>query len=65
MNTAYLIARKQPDGSPGQPVGNDEGAVMVFEEIGDANRVRNSLSTTSEPLSVFAVNLVIVGEVVS
>lgn len=64
MNQGYVIAKKNADGDMGRPIGNDEGAIALFEELDLAVKVRNSMVPEHGPLSVFIVNLVFAGEVV-
>lgn len=65
MSQGYFIALKKPDGSPDRPIGNDDGAISMFEDLGMAVRVAENLSTPDQPLHVFQVNLVFVGEVLA
>ena len=64
MNEGFFVAQKLADGSLGRPVGNDDGAIMLFEELERAAAVRLSLLEESSDLAVFKVNLVFVGEVI-
>jgi hypothetical protein len=63
VNQGFFIAQKLPDGTPGKPVGNDDGAIMMFEEFDKAVTVRQELQREHGPLSIFRVNLVFAGEV--
>lgn len=69
MGVGFFIAKKLKDGSPGQPIGMAidniamEGGIMMFEELGDAIKVRDTMQTDIGPLSIFKVNLVFAGEV--
>lgn len=60
----YFIASKNADGSPGKPVGNEDGAVMVFDDLAAAKAARGSLVVEMGQLSIFQVNVSILGEVV-
>lgn len=61
----FFIAQKQQDGSPGRPIGNDAGAIMMFEDLAKALDVKRVMEVEHGPLGVFAVNMVFVGEVVA
>ena len=61
--SAYFIAKKKQDGSPGKPIGNEVGAIMVFEELEVARGTCEVLSREHGQLSIFAMNIVVVGEV--
>lgn len=65
MSTGYFIAIKREDGSPDRPIGNDDGAISMFEELDQARATAASLSEEHGPLAVFQVNLVFVGEVLA
>ena len=65
MNCGYFIAQKQPDGTPGRPIGNEEDAIMLFEDLEKAREVQLTMSAEHGPLSVFKVNLVFAGEVLA
>jgi len=65
LDQGFFIAQKQQDGSPGRPIGNDDGAIMMFEELDKASEVRKNMEVEHGPLSVFRVNMVFVGEVVA
>ena len=64
MNQGFFLAQKLPDGSPGRPIGNDAGAISMFEELDKALEVRRMMEAEHGPLSVFAVNMSFCGEVV-
>ena len=38
MNEGFFLAKKLPDGAPGRPLGNEDGAIMVWEDLAAANR---------------------------
>lgn len=63
MNQGFFIAQKLADGSPGKPVGNDDGAIMLFEDFDKAIIVRGGLEKEHGALGIFRVNLVFAGEV--
>ena len=63
INQGFFIAKKQTDGSPGRPVGNEEGAIMLFEDLEVSTKVKDSMASEHGPLSIFRVNLVLAGEV--
>jgi hypothetical protein len=52
-----------PDGTPGRPVGNDDGAIMMFEDLDKAIQVKAELEKEHGKLTLFKVNLVFTGEV--
>jgi hypothetical protein len=60
----FFIAQKLLDGSPGRPIGNEDSAIMLFEDLCVAQKVRDELSSEHGPLSIFKVNMVFCGEVV-
>lgn len=64
MNQGFFIAQKQPDGTPGRPIGNDDGAIMLFEDFDKACEVLKEMQAEYGPLSLFKVNLVFAGEVI-
>lgn len=67
LNRGYFIAQKLASGAPGRPVGSstDDGAISLFEELTVARRVRDELVPEHGPLSIFQINLVVVGEVIA
>jgi len=65
MNQGYLLAEKLEDGSPGRPIGNEEGAVMLFDDLAVAQRIRDDMSDGELRLCVFRVNISISGEAIS
>ncbi len=65
MNFGFFIAQKQEDGSPGRPVGNEDGAIMMFEDLDVAKGVRDNMQEEGAPLAIFKVNLVYAGEVLA
>lgn len=65
MDQGFFLAQKQQDGSPGRPLGNEEdGAIMMWENLSEALNVRNRLIPEMGVLCVFRVNLVFTGEVI-
>ena len=64
-NQGFFIAQKLTDGSPGCPIGNDAGAIMMFEDLVKALDVKRAMEMEHGPLSVFAVNMSFCGEVVA
>ena len=64
LNRGFFIAQKQSDGSPGRPVGNGAGAIMMFEDLEKALEVKRALEVGHGALGVFAVNMSFAGEVV-
>lgn len=64
-NQGYFIAQKLPDGTPGRPIGNDDGAIMMFEDLEKVCDVRNAMLEEHGPLSIFIVNIVFAGEVLA
>jgi hypothetical protein len=63
MNSGYFIAKKLPDGTPGRPIGNEEDAISLFEDLDLAVKVRDSMLPEHGELSVFKINVAFVGEV--
>ena len=63
MDAGFFIAQKQEDGTPGRPVGNDDGSIAVFEELDTALEVRDSLAAEHGKLSIFRINISFSGEV--
>lgn len=61
----YFIAQKMPDGNPGLPISNTDGAIMVFDDWTKADSVRDALQEEHGKLSVFQVSISLEGEVVS
>lgn len=64
-NQGFFIAQRQPDGSPGRPIGNDDGAIMMFEELDKVLEVRKEMEAEHGPLGVYKVNMVFAGEVIA
>jgi hypothetical protein len=64
MNKGFFLAQKQDDGTPGRPIGNEDGAIMMFEELEVAVRAMQDLPTNLAPMGVFQVNISFVGEVI-
>jgi hypothetical protein len=62
MDAGFFIAQKQEDGTPGRPVGNDDGSIAVFEELDTALKVRDALTAEHGKLSVFKINISFAGE---
>ena len=65
MDQAFFIAQRQEDGTPGRPVGNDDGAIMMFEELELAKKVQQEMDDEHGPLAIFQLNVKFVGEVVA
>lgn len=64
VSQGFFLAQRLADGTPGRPIGNEDGAVMMFEELEVAREVIAKLSEEDCPLAIFKVNLVYVGEVI-
>jgi hypothetical protein len=60
----FFIAQLLPDGSPGRPIGNDDGSIAMFEDLDVAKSTRDSLLAEHGPLSIFSVNMVFSGKVI-
>ena len=65
MSQGFFLAMRQDDGSPGNTVGNDLGATMVFEDVAAAAAARESLRESYGKLAIFCINIVVVGEVLA
>ncbi len=63
INTGFVLAKKQSDGSMGRPVGNEDGAVMVFDDLEIARIVQKNMETSHGALSIFIANISFSGEV--
>lgn len=64
-NDGYIIATRAQDGSPEQPIGNDQDAIMVFESLPAARSIKAGLSGfPANSLGIFKVTMLVVGEVV-
>jgi hypothetical protein len=64
MDVGYFIAERQPDGRPGKPAGNDDGAIMVFEELDPAKSARDRISREiSREMAIYKLSIRLVGEV--
>ena len=61
----FFIAQRLADGSPGRPIGNDDGAIMLFDDLGKALEVRTCMEAEHGPLGVFKINISFVGEVIA
>jgi hypothetical protein len=65
MEKGYFIAQKLANGTPGRPVGSEEDSgIMLFEDLNQARAVRDNMSLEHGALSIFVVNLGMVGEVI-
>ena len=64
MDQGFFLAQRQEDGSPGRPIGNDDAAIMLFDDLANAVRVRDGMLAECGPLGIFKLNVVLVGEVV-
>lgn len=64
LDQGFFIAQKLPDGSPGRPIGNDDGSIAMFEDLEVVKAVRSKLVEEHGPLSIFRVNMVFSGEVI-
>ena len=63
MDSGYFLAEKRPDGTPGRPIGGPElGAILMFDDFDVARNARGSSEELSL-LSIFKVNIAVVGEV--
>jgi hypothetical protein len=65
MDQGFFIAQRQADGGPGRPIGNDDGAIMLFEELDKVIAVRNAMEEEHGPLGVFKLNISFAGEVIA
>lgn len=63
MNQGYFIAQREPDGSPGKPIGNEDGAIMLFDSKEQAQKVLDEMTKDVTDLRLYMVNYVVVGEV--
>ena len=68
MAEAYFLALKQSDGSPGQPLANEDNAIMVWDDLAQATKIRDQMLSEKElgvKLSIFKAEMTIVGEVLA
>lgn len=66
LDRGYFMATKKDDGTMGRPIGDDEtGAVMLFDDLDTVRSFAKKFEVGEGcgKLCVFAVNLVVVGEV--
>jgi hypothetical protein len=63
-NDGYILATRATDGSPDQPIGSDEDAIMVFESVAAARSIRSGMGVSPGSLGIFKVTMNVVGEVV-
>jgi hypothetical protein len=64
MNKGYFIAEKLENGKPGKPLGNEDGAIMMFDELDLALPVIGALKADNPRLSLFQTEVTITGEVI-
>lgn len=62
MNAIFL-AEEREDGTPGKPIGNEQGAIMVFEDGEMARTVWNELRETIPTLAMFGASISVVGKI--
>lgn len=61
MDKGYFLAEVQPDSSPGRPIGDNNGAIMVFD---DRELAFETLKKTGiDGLAVFLLNVQVIGRV--
>ena len=61
----FFIAEKQADGSPGRPLGNEDGAIMLFDDLDTVRSARDTYSKElGHPLSIFKIAITPAGEVI-
>jgi hypothetical protein len=65
IDSGFFIAQRLPDGSPGRPVGNSDGAMSLFEDLSVARKVKEDMEQEVGPLAIFRLNVVYCGEVVA
>ena len=63
FDQGFFIAQKLPDGGPGRPIGNDDGAISVFDDLGVATKVRDDMLAEHGLLGIFKINVALAGEV--
>ena len=63
INAGYFIAQKDQDGSPGRPIGNEDGAIMLFDDLAVARKVRDDSLAECGQMYIWRVNISILGEV--
>ena len=67
MSNAIMIAEVTDEGGAGKPIGNEDGAVLIFEDEATAARVLETLRTGKirnlGNLALFAVNMAVVGRI--
>ena len=63
MDSAFFIAKRQEDGAPGFPIGNDDGAISIFEDLDTAVKVQGEMEKEYGPLAIFKINVAFVGQV--
>lgn len=63
MDKCYVIVQKTADGSPGRPVGDENGAIAVFEDSEQASKVLNDMKEDVPNLGIFRLNISMAGEV--
>jgi len=64
FDEGFFIAQKLPGGGPGRPIGNEDGAIMVFEELALVAKIRGEMAKEHGSLGIFRINVVLVGEVI-
>ncbi len=72
IREAFILSKRNSDGSPGKPVGisavdesNNDGGMLLFEDLGQARAVRDTVLPDVGPLSIFKVSVTLLGEVVA
>lgn len=63
MDHGFFIA-EQKDGKLGRPIGNEHDAVMFFEDLDTAVKVKNLMSGLCADLRIYKMNMSFAGEVV-
>lgn len=72
IQEAYILSKKNHDGSPGKPVGisaldetNEDGAMLLFEDLAQVRTVMEHVMSEMGELSIFKVSVTLLGEVVA
>jgi hypothetical protein len=68
VSQGYVVAEELEDGSPGRPVGGDDGSVALFDDLGAARAALLSVATDTAhcpKMSVFKVNVAMAGKVIT
>jgi hypothetical protein len=67
ITEGYVVAEELENGSPGRPIGNDDGSVALFDNLECARGVLEAVvkeSGTVQKLCVFRANVSFAGKVV-